>query len=447
MQYLKIDLVYLWVNNKDEKWQEKRRYWADKLKISSIRENNDCRFFDNEELRFSLRSAEMYAPWINKIFIITDNQIPKWLDIKHPKIKIVDHKEILPEDCLPCFNSEAIETCIANIPDLSEYFLLANDDKFFASNVIPEDFFDKNKNPIVKMRPLNWSTNDIKNCLYKQSYIFTVNTFSSKFATRKDYLKLEPIHCIEAYRKSYFLECKKIFAKEFAETSQKKFRMYGSIQHPIIDMYMLECKKCNFFEDVSIQKQELTSHVSNLYLTLGNKNVMHKIIKDKKPKLLCINDCELTLDIHRKNLPELLQILYPEKQSWETNDIISRTQEQPDHKNIFTPNRMEDVYLANILAELKRNETVVFWGASLFLENFIQKYSLQLSSIVGIIDINPYKQNQYFGCYKIYSPKNLAQLNPDKIIISIINSTEERIKEIQEYLAKNNMERIKIETL
>lgn len=85
----------------------------------------------------------MYAPWINKIFIVTDNQIPDWLDTNHPKIRIIDHKEIMPEECLPCFNSNAIETCIDNITELSEYFLYANDDMFFSSPVKPDDFLIK----------------------------------------------------------------------------------------------------------------------------------------------------------------------------------------------------------------------------------------------------------------------------------------------------------------
>lgn len=443
----KIDLVYLWVNSDDKEWQEKKRFWANKLGIFSTEENNNCRFVDNEELRFSLRSAEMYAPWINKIFIITDNQVPKWLDANHPKIKIIDHKEIFPEDCLPCFNSEAIETCIANIPDLSEYFLLANDDKFFASPVTAEDFFDENNNPIVKMRAQNWNNRDIEKCLYKQSYFYTTKIFTSIITSNRDYSKFEPIHCIEAYRKSYYTECKKIFAEEFANTTQKKFRAPNSIQHPIVDMYMLECKKCKFFEDVSTLKQEFVPHLENLYLTLGNKDVMMKTINDKKPKLLCINDSESALDNHRASLPELLGLLFPKKQDWETDNIKRKNIMQTSHKNITIKNCIEDVYLANILSELKPDETAIFWGASLFLENFIEKYSLQLPNIIGIIDTNPYKQGEYLGCYKIYTPQDLARLKPDKIIISILHSTDTRKNEIQEFLLKNNFKEIKIETL
>ena len=37
---------------------------------------SDNRYRDSEELRFSLRSLVKFAPWIRRIFIVTDNQIP-----------------------------------------------------------------------------------------------------------------------------------------------------------------------------------------------------------------------------------------------------------------------------------------------------------------------------------------------------------------------------------
>ena len=123
MQDIKIDLVYLWVDDKDTEWQKKRQFWASKLGVTNSSENNNCRYSNNDELKFSLRSVQMYAPWINRIFIVTDGQIPGWLDINNSKIRIVNHKDIMPENCLPCFNSAAIEACIDNISGLSEYFL------------------------------------------------------------------------------------------------------------------------------------------------------------------------------------------------------------------------------------------------------------------------------------------------------------------------------------
>ena len=53
---MKVDLVYLWVDDKDPLWQEKRAKSAD---IKVVKESaDDCRFKDNDELRYSLRSVE-----------------------------------------------------------------------------------------------------------------------------------------------------------------------------------------------------------------------------------------------------------------------------------------------------------------------------------------------------------------------------------------------------
>ena len=65
MQDIKIDLVYLWVDDKDTEWQKKRQFWASKLGVTNSSENNNCRYSNNDELKFSLRSVQMYAPWIN----------------------------------------------------------------------------------------------------------------------------------------------------------------------------------------------------------------------------------------------------------------------------------------------------------------------------------------------------------------------------------------------
>ncbi|MDE7072654.1 MAG: Stealth CR1 domain-containing protein, partial [Bacteroidales bacterium] len=95
-----IDLVYLWVNGNDPKWRAKRNAVIGKTEEGSA-VNCEGRYADNDELKYSLRAVEMYAPWVRKIFIVTDNQRPEWLDTSHPKIQIVDHTEILPPQSLP----------------------------------------------------------------------------------------------------------------------------------------------------------------------------------------------------------------------------------------------------------------------------------------------------------------------------------------------------------
>ncbi|KAF8795915.1 N-acetylglucosamine-1-phosphotransferase like protein [Argiope bruennichi] len=68
------------------------------------------RFTDNEELRYSLRSLEKHAPWVRHVYIITNGQIPYWLNLDNPFVTIVTHEEIFPNNShLPTFSSPAIE--------------------------------------------------------------------------------------------------------------------------------------------------------------------------------------------------------------------------------------------------------------------------------------------------------------------------------------------------
>ena len=140
-----IDLVYTWVNGSDEEWIKSRNQYLATQK--NIPEDSllACRWRDFDELRVSIESAYLFAPWLRQIFIITDQQRPWWFDESNPgKIVFIDHVELFGqefEEFLPTFNSHALETVLHRIPDLAEHFIYANDDCFFGNYVKPTDFF------------------------------------------------------------------------------------------------------------------------------------------------------------------------------------------------------------------------------------------------------------------------------------------------------------------
>jgi len=315
MKNLKIDLVYLWVDGNDKEWKKKKDFWAERLGIINNKEiNNDCRFIDNEELKFSLRSAEMYAPWINKIFIVTDNQIPEWLDINNAKIKIVDHKDFIDKKYLPCFNSNAIEMCLDKIPDLSEHFLYANDDMFFVKSVTPEDFFNEKGEPIVKLRLHNW---DNCNNLYIQNILYTTKLFHKKHKLDKILRKTEISHCIDAYKKSDLAECREVFKKQFEKTLSDKFRSYNGIQRIIYSFWTVNKYKNKYSISPIIGEQDYQEHVDNLCLSITSSQYIELAINTLSPKLLCINDNEYCNDYQRKSLRRILGKLFYKIPKWE----------------------------------------------------------------------------------------------------------------------------------
>ncbi|KAH6935599.1 hypothetical protein HPB50_007010 [Hyalomma asiaticum] len=94
------------------------------------------------ELKYSLRSLERYAPWVRKVYIVTNGQIPSWLNLDYPRVTVVTHEEIFPNKShLPTYSSPAIETHLHRIEGLSQRFIYLNDDVFFGKEVWPEDFY------------------------------------------------------------------------------------------------------------------------------------------------------------------------------------------------------------------------------------------------------------------------------------------------------------------
>ncbi|NHB85135.1 hypothetical protein G7085_12315 [Tessaracoccus sp. HDW20] len=100
------------------------------------------RFTSRDELKYSLRSLDYFAPWLRRIYIVTDGQVPDWLDMLNPRIRIVDHKEIFRStEYLPSFNSNSIISNLHHIEGLAEHYIYVNDDVFLGRWMRPQRFF------------------------------------------------------------------------------------------------------------------------------------------------------------------------------------------------------------------------------------------------------------------------------------------------------------------
>ncbi len=148
-----VDIVYTWVDGNDPSWIDKRQraLAATKEEYASsscqhILHNPDgllpARFTSRDELLYSMRSVAQFADFVRRVFIVTDGQVPEWLDSECPDLAVVDHREIFdPSDRRPTFNSHAIESRLHRISGLSEHYIYMNDDVFFGRRVTPWTFF------------------------------------------------------------------------------------------------------------------------------------------------------------------------------------------------------------------------------------------------------------------------------------------------------------------
>lgn len=139
-----IDVVFTWVDNSDKTWLQKYQKFAPAYeKNAALYATDPARFSNHNELYYSVNAVLRFMPWVNHIYIVTDCQIPTWLD-KHEKVTIIDHRDIIDEIYLPTFNSHVIEAFLHKIPKLNENFIYFNDDVFVARPLQSEHFFQSN---------------------------------------------------------------------------------------------------------------------------------------------------------------------------------------------------------------------------------------------------------------------------------------------------------------
>lgn len=327
-----IDIVITWVDDSDSKWLDKRRQYSDYNHTL----NGNARFRDSEILKYTLRSIELYCPWIRTVFLVVDNQIPRWLNCNYSKLRIVNHQDFIPNEYLPTFNSNAIELNIFKIKDLSNHFILMNDDMLFTQQLNPNDFF---KNGIPRdnaiLAPRFPKVTGIDNILINNlKYINlhfnkreSVKQNISKYYNMKNGLLgiktalLFPyqsfcgfidFHTPIAYDKRIFQEVLETKVRSsYIDTSSHKFRTDSDINHWLIRYWQLASG--HFIpRNISIHS----------YREMWDVEGISHDLMDSKIKLMCINDVQEVVD-YENNKREILEMLdnkFPHKSSFELRE-------------------------------------------------------------------------------------------------------------------------------
>lgn len=149
-----VDVVIAWVNGDDPKHKLKIEPYLNTEARNSDDIASPTRFASKGEIFYCVASVFRFAPFVRKIFIITDQQDPKlagFIEQNFPnssiEIEIIDHKILFRgyESYLPVFNSLSIETCTFRIPGLSENYVYFNDDFFLVRPVTYNDWFRGDK--------------------------------------------------------------------------------------------------------------------------------------------------------------------------------------------------------------------------------------------------------------------------------------------------------------
>lgn len=229
------DAMITWVDGSDPVHKKKRQDRRARLAKVPVKEAiADTRFTNHDEIRYCLRSIHNHAPWIKRIFLVTDNQYPRSIDKEKAEkfgIYQINHSDIFRghEHCLPTFNSRSIENMMFRIDGLSDAFLYLNDDVFFVSRSKKSHFFEAVDTPKIyakrKLIPEN-----IEN-IYVDGLVNAARAINSSAS-----YYLWPSHFAHPLSVSFFRELQETLGQRFFDNAALPFRQPGQFQ-PVAASY------------------------------------------------------------------------------------------------------------------------------------------------------------------------------------------------------------------
>ena len=306
---LQVDFVFPYVDNTDINWINQYKDYC----LCHHRKCNleDIRYRDYDTLKYLLRGIDKCLPWIRNVYIIVEqeSQIPDWLN--RDNVKIVYHKDIIPENFLPTYNSGTIECFLKNIPGLSEYFIYGNDDMFPVSLMTKSDFFDEDGLPVLSVKKYQMDKDFHPNTY--QCMVLNSNAIAYKDLNipREDNTIIRWNHTITPMKKSTW---EGLFNrhKEIIENSCTAFRAPKNTTQELVNSWHYLSGQYN--ADYSLKAA---------YVNIGDIKDRDSLTETiKNCQVVCINDGNLTDDAlpfeeAKKIILGAFEELFPEKCKYE----------------------------------------------------------------------------------------------------------------------------------
>jgi hypothetical protein len=307
-----IDMVFSWVDGTSSEFQRAR---AQRMAAYVVGDGDDseARFRQIDELKYALRSVNLFAPWVRRIFIVTDSPRPAWL-AEHPRVTIVRSEEFFSDvSVLPTHNSHAVESQLHHIEGLSEHFIYSNDDMFFGRPVRPEMFFSPGgvTKFIEATTRIGLGEPDAQRSGFENAARVNRSLLRERFG-RTTTRHLE--HAATPLRRSVMAEMEVEFSEAFARTAASAFRSSTdiSVTNSLYHYYALMTGRAVVQTEATVRYVETT-----LKSAAGE---MDRILKRREYDFFCLNDGskpEISVERRTKSVRSFLERYFSVAAAWE----------------------------------------------------------------------------------------------------------------------------------
>lgn len=307
-----IDMVFSWVEGSDPEFRAQRAAQMSKY-VAGEGDDAEARIRQIDELKYALRSVNMFAPWVRRIFIATDSPAPAWL-AEHPKITIVRAEDHFSDPAaLPTYSSHAVESQLHNIGELSEHFLYSNDDMFFGRPLKASMFFSPGgvTRFIEAKTRIGLGANDNTRSGFENAARVNRKLILERFG---QVITRHLEHTAVPLRKSVLIEMEREFPEDFARTQVSQFRSSTdiSVTNSFYHYYALMTGRAVPQEKAKMLYVNTT--------TRDGLNLLPVLRKKRSYDFFCLNDSsfpEVTTAERTERAVGFLERYFPIPAPWE----------------------------------------------------------------------------------------------------------------------------------
>jgi hypothetical protein len=321
-----VDMVFSWVDGSDPEFRARRAAQMSQVVVGEG-DDAEARIRQIDELKYALRSVNMFAPWIRRIFIATDSTPPPWL-ADHPMITVVPAEEHFSDRAaLPTYNSHAVESQLHHIPGLSEHFLYSNDDMFFGRAVKATMFFSPGgiTRFVEAKTRIGLGVNDPTRSGFENAARINRQLLFERFG---QIITRHLEHTAVPLRKSVLIEMEREFPKEFARTQASAFRSGTdiSVTNSLYHYYALMTGRAVQQEKAKVLYVDTT--------TYAGLDLLAELRKKRGYDFFCLNDGsfpEVSAVERAERVIDFLERYFPIPAPWEkvTADVNRRGFAEP----------------------------------------------------------------------------------------------------------------------
>lgn len=267
-----MDAVITYVNGLDPHWQKE---YASVVGGETLRK----RYRDWGTLPYLVRGIRAHMPYVNNVYLVVsgESQVPEW--VRGSDIKVVLHKDIIPAEFLPTFNSNTIELFLHRIPGLDQEFLSFNDDMFPVRDTKAEEFFQDGK-PVT-----GFTRNLVAGNLFKVMTRNTDRKVREALGLPRSPFFIRPQHTVYPMLRSACEEVSSVMARQIRESVSPVREEYNLIHYLFLD-YL-------FYKGQAVNRRHSNKHFS---LAAVSATRIAAFLASPTADFVCINDVQMSED-------------------------------------------------------------------------------------------------------------------------------------------------------